>query len=37
VQRHLGADSLASWLGAQGWPAQRVASKKGYRILRVAR
>jgi 16S rRNA (guanine1207-N2)-methyltransferase len=37
VQRHLGADSLAAWLGAGGWEVQRRASKQGYRVLRVAR
>jgi 16S rRNA (guanine1207-N2)-methyltransferase len=37
VQRHLGADSLASWLEAEGWPTNRAASKRGYRILRVRR
>jgi 16S rRNA (guanine1207-N2)-methyltransferase len=36
VQRHLGADSLAAWLGDEGWRVERVASKAGYRILRVA-
>jgi 16S rRNA G1207 methylase RsmC len=35
VQRHLGADSLAGWLGAAGWVVDRVASKQGYRVLRV--
>jgi 16S rRNA (guanine1207-N2)-methyltransferase len=37
VQRHLGSDSLAEWLGAEGYSVDRVASKKGYRILRVRR
>ena len=37
VQRHLGADSLAAWLGQQGWPARRAGSKRGYRILEVRR
>jgi 16S rRNA (guanine1207-N2)-methyltransferase len=37
VQRHLGADSLADWLASEQWPTTRVASKKGYRILRVMR
>jgi 16S rRNA G1207 methylase RsmC len=36
VQRNLGADSLASWLGAQGYEVRRLKSKKGYRILQVA-
>ena len=35
VHRHLGADSLATWLGGEGWAVTRVASKRGYRILRV--
>ena len=35
VQRHLGADSLASWLGAEGWKVTRTGSKRGYRILKV--
>lgn len=37
VQKHLGSDSLARWLGEQGFPTQRVASRAGYRILEVAR
>lgn len=37
VGKNLGADSLQSWLGEQGWPAERVASAKGFRVLRVAR
>jgi 16S rRNA (guanine1207-N2)-methyltransferase len=37
VQRHLGADSLASWLDGEGWAVARVGSKRGYRILRVRR
>jgi 16S rRNA (guanine1207-N2)-methyltransferase len=36
VQRNLGADSLATWLAAQGYQVQRLKSKKGYRILEVA-
>jgi 16S rRNA G1207 methylase RsmC len=35
VQRNLGADSLAAWLTAEGWPARRIKSKKGYRVLEV--
>jgi 16S rRNA (guanine1207-N2)-methyltransferase len=34
VNRHLGADSLQRWLGEQGYPTERLASKKGYRLLR---
>ena len=37
VQRHLGADSLAAWLGEQGFTVERVAAKRGYRILGVRR
>jgi len=35
VQRNLGADSLQTWLDSAGWPTTRVASAKGYRVLRV--
>ncbi len=36
VQRALGADSLQSWIGEElGLPAERVASAKGFRVLRV--
>ena len=37
VGKNLGADSLQAWLGTQGWPASRVASVKGFRILQVTR
>jgi 16S rRNA G1207 methylase RsmC len=43
VQRHLGADSLATWLaetgdGGRPWfTVERVASSKGYRVLRLTR
>jgi 16S rRNA (guanine1207-N2)-methyltransferase len=36
VQRNLGSDSLAAWLGAQGYAVQRLKSKKGYRVLSVS-
>ena len=36
VARNLGADSLAAWLTAQGWPAARLAARAGYRLLRVS-
>ena len=36
VQKHLGSDSLATWLTAQGWPATRRVSRSGYRVLEVA-
>ncbi len=35
VHRHLGSDSLARWLGAEGFPVERIASHDGFRILRV--
>jgi 16S rRNA G1207 methylase RsmC len=35
VQRNLGSDSLAKWLGEQGYHVRRLKSKKGYRILEV--
>jgi 16S rRNA G1207 methylase RsmC len=35
VSRHLGADSLAAWLRAQGWAVTRRASSQGYRVLEV--
>ncbi len=37
VGKNLGADSLATWLGDQGWPATRLASRKGFRVLEVTR
>jgi len=36
VQRHLGADSLAAWLDGRGYEVDRLASKRGYRVLAVA-
>ncbi len=37
VQRNLGADPLHHWLAEDlGLPTERVASAKGYRVLRVA-
>lgn len=35
VGKNLGADSLQRWLIEQGWPTERVASSKGFRILSV--
>ena len=35
VQRNLGSDSLQRWLESSGWPADRVAARSGYRVLRV--
>jgi len=35
VQKHLGADSLQRWLGDQGYPTDRIASKAGFRLLKT--
>jgi 16S rRNA (guanine1207-N2)-methyltransferase len=35
VQKHLGSDSLATWLGRQGHPTVRLASRNAYRVLEV--
>ena len=35
VHKHLGSDSLQRWLVAEGWPATRLTSAKGYRLLDV--
>ena len=35
VQRHLGADSLQEWLRSEGFEAERVRSRQGYRVLAV--
>jgi 16S rRNA (guanine1207-N2)-methyltransferase len=37
VHKHLGSDSLAAWLAGEGWAVRRLGSRKGYRILEVAR
>jgi 16S rRNA G1207 methylase RsmC len=37
VGKHLGADSLASWLTGQGFPTAKVASAKGFRVLESRR
>jgi len=37
VQKHLGADSLVSWMNDEGWSARRVVSRRAYRILEVTR
>lgn len=36
VHRHLGSDSLHRWLDEHHYPTERVASRTGYRVLRVA-
>jgi 16S rRNA (guanine1207-N2)-methyltransferase len=35
VHKHLGSDSLQTWLGGEGYPTTRVTSSAGYRILRA--
>jgi 16S rRNA G1207 methylase RsmC len=35
VNKHLGSDSLASWLVAQGFTVARLGSRRGYRLLEV--
>ncbi|SDL53854.1 class I SAM-dependent methyltransferase [Tessaracoccus oleiagri] len=35
VGKNLGGDSLAKWLTAQGWPTEKFASAKGFRILKT--
>jgi 16S rRNA (guanine1207-N2)-methyltransferase len=35
INRHLGGDSLHTWLVGLGWTVERVASQKGFRVLRV--
>lgn len=35
VQKHLGSDSLATWLEQQGWAVERLTSRAGYRLLRI--
>ena len=37
VGKNLGADSLQRWLDEQGYPTERVASAKGFRVLEVRR
>ena len=37
VGKNLGADSLQRWLGEQGFPTERIASAKGFRVLQTRR
>ena len=37
VGKFLGADSLQRWLTDQGWPTERLASAKGFRVLETRR
>lgn len=36
VAKNLGGDTLLKWLEGRGWRAQKWASAKGFRVLRVA-
>ncbi|MEV4345526.1 methyltransferase [Actinoplanes sp. NPDC049596] len=36
INRNLGGDSLHAWLVERGWAVERIASKKGFRVLKVA-
>lgn len=37
VGKHLGADSLSSWLGDAGFAVERVAAKNSFRIITVTK
>jgi 16S rRNA G1207 methylase RsmC len=37
VGKNLGSDSLATWLGEQGYPTEKLASAKGFRVLESRR
>jgi 16S rRNA (guanine1207-N2)-methyltransferase len=37
VGKNLGADSLQRWLGEQGYPTERIASAKGFRVMETRR
>jgi 16S rRNA (guanine1207-N2)-methyltransferase len=37
VGKNLGGDSLQRWLTDQGWPTERIASAKGFRVLETRR
>ena len=37
VGKNLGADSLQRWLGESGYPTERIASAKGFRVLETRR
>jgi len=36
VGRHLGADSLATWLTTRGWAVERLGSSAGFRVMTVS-
>ncbi|WIM97152.1 methyltransferase [Actinoplanes oblitus] len=35
INRNLGGDSLHTWLVAKGWQVERIASQRGFRVLKV--
>ena len=37
IGKNLGGDSMQRWLTDQGWPTQRLASSKGFRVLETRR
>jgi 16S rRNA G1207 methylase RsmC len=37
INRHLGGDSLHAWLVERDWQVERMASQKGFRVLRARR
>ncbi len=37
VGKNLGSDSLARWLGDQGFPTEKLSSAKGFRVLESRR
>jgi len=37
VGKNLGADSLQRWLDGRGFPTERLASAKGFRVLETRR
>jgi 16S rRNA (guanine1207-N2)-methyltransferase len=37
INKHLGGDSLHTWLTGLGWEVRRTASQRGFRVLRVSR
>lgn len=36
IGKNLGSDPLQRWLTDSGWPTERIASSRGFRVLRVA-
>ncbi|MCO8275725.1 class I SAM-dependent methyltransferase [Actinoplanes sp. TRM 88003] len=37
INRNLGGDSLHAWLVGLGWSVERMASQRGFRVLKVTR